>query len=338
MGERSGVGVVEFAILEALDSRGARSGRRPAGNARVLADVEERLGLAPGYAYEVLLDLARPWKVPVWLVDGFGNYGDLTGGPHSEFRHTMARLSAAGEVAVAAERGELAPVPIGLINGNTYRDGRRPPFRPAGIIEAVRQVIRQPRVTSKELVDIIGVPDFPTGCAVTGDLAALAAGRPAVLRLQARVTIGDLATVAAGRPPALWLQARVTGDDHRIVVVENMPPNADRDDLILRLADQSDRTQRRRGGRAGSLPLAEVVDSSLDGNDQFICIPEPGTPPELLRDQLADFDGITTTLPAAFPRSLPAMVRSWARAYPGEDLLASLTSLEDAIRIQRARR
>jgi hypothetical protein len=101
----------------------------------------------PWYAYEVLLDLARPWKVPVWLVDGIGNYGDLRGGRPSEFRYTESRLSAAGEVVLAAERRELTPVPIGLINGSTYRKGRRPPFRPAGIIEAVRQVIRRPRVT-----------------------------------------------------------------------------------------------------------------------------------------------------------------------------------------------
>lgn len=100
---------------------------------------EEGIGLAPGYAYDVLLDLARPWRLPVWLVDGLGNYGDLVDRFHSEFRRTMARLSAAGQVALVAERGELAPVPIGLINGITYREGRRPPFRPTRIIEAVRR-------------------------------------------------------------------------------------------------------------------------------------------------------------------------------------------------------
>jgi hypothetical protein len=56
MGERSGVGLVECAILEALDSLGVQVGRRWPRNARVLAVVEDRIGLAPGYAYEVLLD------------------------------------------------------------------------------------------------------------------------------------------------------------------------------------------------------------------------------------------------------------------------------------------
>jgi N-acetylglutamate synthase-like GNAT family acetyltransferase len=42
MGQRSGVGLVECTILEALDALGARPGRRHRGNARVLAVVEER--------------------------------------------------------------------------------------------------------------------------------------------------------------------------------------------------------------------------------------------------------------------------------------------------------
>jgi len=50
MSERSGVGQVECAILEALDLLGARPGRRHRRNVRVLAGVEERIGLAPGYA------------------------------------------------------------------------------------------------------------------------------------------------------------------------------------------------------------------------------------------------------------------------------------------------
>jgi hypothetical protein len=52
MGERSGVGLVECAILEALDSLGARPGRGYRTNARVLSAVDDRIGLAPGYAYE----------------------------------------------------------------------------------------------------------------------------------------------------------------------------------------------------------------------------------------------------------------------------------------------
>lgn len=219
MSDRSGVGLVELAILEALDSLGAQADEEPVTSTRVLAAVDDSIGLAPGYAYEVLLDLARPWTIPVRLVHGGGNLGSRGNDPAANYRYTEARLSPAGQIALAAERGELAPVPIGLINGNAHREGGRPPFRPEGIIDAMRRVIRQPEVASEGILSIVGPPDFLTGCTVTGDLAALAAGRPVVLRLQARLSVGD---------------------DHRSIVVENLPPNANRDEVVLGLAQRAE--------------------------------------------------------------------------------------------------
>ncbi len=65
-------------------------------------------------------------------------------------------------VALAADRGELAPVPAGLITGNTYQRGTRPPFRPAAVLEAIRRVLARPRTTGREITAIIGPPDFMT--------------------------------------------------------------------------------------------------------------------------------------------------------------------------------
>ncbi len=69
MSERTGLGIVEIAILKALDTS------RYLSCSKALARVEERIDLAPGYAYEVLVDLARPWTMPVNLVHGQGNFG-----------------------------------------------------------------------------------------------------------------------------------------------------------------------------------------------------------------------------------------------------------------------
>jgi hypothetical protein len=63
------------------------------------------------------------------------------------------------------------------------------------VIEALRQVIRHPRVSDRELTEIIGPPDYLTGCAVTGDLAAMAAGQATDLVLHASIT----AAPAGGR-------------------------------------------------------------------------------------------------------------------------------------------
>jgi DNA gyrase subunit A len=81
MGQRSGVGLVELAILEALDARRAWPGRRAASCAKILAGLEDELGLARGYAYEVLIDLALPWKLPVPLVEPQGNFGSRGSDP-----------------------------------------------------------------------------------------------------------------------------------------------------------------------------------------------------------------------------------------------------------------
>ena len=317
MGDRSGVGLVECTILEALDSLGAQP-RRHRRSAKVLDAVEVRIGLAPGYAYEVLLDLARPWQMPLLLVDGQGNVGTRGNDPAANYRYTEAGLTRAGEVVLAAERGDLAPVPVGLINGNVYREGLRPPFRPLAIIEALGEVIQRPRVTGQELTSIVGPPCFLNGCAVTGDFAAMAAGRPTTLRLEARVTLSD---------------------DRRHVLIENFPPNANPDEVATTLANRASRrawAAEHPGlyGRA-HLPLAELRDESSGRHgDLLVCVPSPGTTAGELREQLMNVYGVYTTVRVNLPRSLPAMLRNWVKAHAAEDLLTSLATLENAIRSQ----
>jgi hypothetical protein len=318
MGDRSGVGLVECAILEALDSLGAQP-RRHRRSVKVLDAVEERIGLAPGYAYEVLLDLARPWTMPLLLVDGEGNFGSRGSDPAANYRYTDAGLSRAGQVVLGAERGDLAPVPVGLINGNVYREGLRPPFRPLAIIEALREVIQRPRVTSKDLASIVGPPCFLNGCTVTGDFAAMSAGRPTTLRLEARVTVSD---------------------DHRRVLIENFPPNANPDEVAHTLADRA----RMRAWAAEHpglygrthLPLGDLRDESSQARatDLLVCVPARGTTAEQLREQLVNVYGVYTTVRVDLPRSLPAMLRNWVKAHADEDLLTSLAALENAVRSQ----
>jgi hypothetical protein len=315
MSERTGLGVVEIALLEAVEtSRFLRC-------SKALAAVEERIGLAPGYGYEVLVDLARPWTMPVSMVHGQGNFGSRGDDPPAGFGYTEARISPAGRVALAAERGQIAPVPIGLINGNTYRDGLRPPFRPDAIIEAVREVIRRPDVTGKELAGIAGQPHFLTGCAVSGDLTALAAGRPAELRLQAHVSISD---------------------DRTEVVIENIPPNISTDKTARVIASRASARQWAHDHpglhHITFLPLADFRDETSDRASPFgrlICIPQPGTSPEQLRDMLLEIRGVYTAMPVKLPRPLPLLIRQWVKANAHEDLLASLAALEQAISGQR---
>jgi hypothetical protein len=320
LGDRSGVGLVECTILEALDSLGAQP-RRHRRSAKVLERVEERIGLAPGYAYEVLLDLARPWTMPLLLVDGQGNFGTRGNDPAANYRYTEAGLSRAGQVVLAAERGELAPVPVGLINGNVYREGLRPPFRPLAIIEALREVIQRPRATGQDLISIVGPPCFANGCTVTGDFAAMAAGQPTTLRLEARVRVSD---------------------DQGSVLIENFPPNANPDESATTLANRASMRAwaAEHPGLYGRshLPLWEIRDESSERHgDLLICVPSRETTAGELREQLMNVYGVYTTVRVDLPRSLPAMLRNWVKAHADEDLLTSLAGLENAVRSQAAR-
>jgi hypothetical protein len=176
-------------------------------------------------------------------------------------------------------------------------------------------------VTSKELTGIIGPPYFLNGCTVTGDFAALAAGRPAILRLEARVSISE---------------------DEGSVRIENFPPNASPDETAQSLASRASVREWAADHpglhQRAQLALSDLRDeSSGQHGDLLVCVPARGTAPGQLRDQLRDIYGVYTTIPAALPRPLPALLRRWARAYPTEDLLASLAALEDAIRVQPAR-
>jgi DNA gyrase/topoisomerase IV subunit A len=314
MSERTGLGIVEIAVLEALESGHYLK------CSRALARLEERIGLAADYAYDVLVDLARPWTMPVNLVQGQGNFGSRGNDPAANFRYTEARITRAGRVALAAERGELAAVPIGLINGNTYGAGLRPPFRPRAVIDTVREVIERPRMPDKELTAAVGMPCFPAGCIVTGSLATLAAGRRTQLRLEARVSIGD---------------------DGSTVVIESIPPNISTDDVVQIIASRA-RARPWAHDHPGlhritQLPLADVTDETSERTDpsgRIICTPRRGTSPEQLREMLLAIPGVYTTMPVALPRPLPALIRRLVQGDADQDLLASLAALEEAVRDQ----
>jgi hypothetical protein len=74
--DRSGCGPIDLAVLQATDTRGANPPDEYVTCAQVLPRIDERTGLGPRYAYDVLLDLARPWVIAVPTIAAQGNIGD----------------------------------------------------------------------------------------------------------------------------------------------------------------------------------------------------------------------------------------------------------------------
>src|SRR5690242_16289247 len=118
---RSGAGLnaVQRAVLEALDELGHGPARNHTKSARVVMYVYETRGIPPQYAYDTLCTLASPWLVHIELVDMHGNIGSADpGDAPAGARYTETCMSTAGQLALAAERGEAPPLPVGLINGD----------------------------------------------------------------------------------------------------------------------------------------------------------------------------------------------------------------------------
>jgi DNA gyrase/topoisomerase IV subunit A len=312
LGKSSGLGLVEVAVLEALDALRAQPDQKHMKSARVVAYLEEKIGLAPRYSYPLLVDLASPWLVPIPLVTGLGNLGSRGGGLPASADYTSVRLSQAGQVALMAERGALPPVPMGFINGSLYGDGERPPFEPSTAMDAIRAVARDPDVRDDELRRIIGAPYFPTGCIVRGDLESLLEGRRAELELVAKVTI--------------------LNDD--TIVITNFPPRTDLGNLAQDLLDRSEQRQWADEypelDDLTRLPVTNVVpDFAPDGREpRIICTAAPQANLEVLAQQLREIEGVSTVVDVQLPEPLPAIIRNWvssnsvANVEPGIDALA----------------
>ncbi|MGH3155100.1 MAG: hypothetical protein ACRDNF_00780, partial [Streptosporangiaceae bacterium] len=158
MSDRSGCSLAELTALGVLD---AEVGERPQAyleSSKALEAIEERVGLGPRYAYEMLLDLARPWVVPIPTVAVQGNAGGRSFGPPADPGYTQARPSQAGSLVLEAEAHRMAPVPVGLFNGTTHRGGTRPPLDPFAVLAALRRLLEDPGAPDGELTDVAGVP------------------------------------------------------------------------------------------------------------------------------------------------------------------------------------
>jgi hypothetical protein len=85
-----------------------------------------------------------------------------------------------------------------------------------------------------------------------------------------------------------------------------------------------------------ALPVADIYDESREYDVRIHLSPEPGSDPAAVRNQLLDVDGVGWNATWAFPAPLASMLRSWVEQHQGEDIAASLTRLEDAIRRDQA--
>lgn len=135
--------------------------------------------------YDAMVRMAQPFNMSVRLVDGHGNFGSVDGDGAAAMRYTEARMTDAAMLLLqdidmntvpftwnfddTRKEPELLPgrFPNLLINGaNGIAVGLAtniPPHNPVETIDAVIAMIDNPRITIRELMQLLPAPDFPTG-------------------------------------------------------------------------------------------------------------------------------------------------------------------------------
>ncbi|NBH14575.1 DNA topoisomerase 4 subunit A [Lachnospiraceae bacterium] len=136
--------------------------------------------------YEALVVMAQDFKKGLPLVDGHGNFGSIEGDGAAAMRYTEARLEKITQEAYLADldkdvvdfvpnfdETEKEPlvlpvkVPNLLINGaEGIAVGMAtsiPPHNFSEVIEGVKAYMKNPDITTRELMQCIQGPDFPTG-------------------------------------------------------------------------------------------------------------------------------------------------------------------------------
>lgn len=295
MSLRTGLSVIEVAVLEACERVGAVSRRPFMKSALVLGDVLAHTGVGSRIAYGPLCDLARPWVVHLRLLDFHGNLGSPDGFEAANPRYTECRLSPLGEAALVAERGEIGMLPIGLINGNLHADGFDAPLDPRRAIAAIRAAHQSSGVSDAEIVRIVGGPVFPGGCDVDGDLVAWASGEPTELALSARIEIdGD------GR-----------------LGISRLPPDSTAGEVAQAIAARG----------AVGFPVRDVVAEPLGDATRLVVILRDGAEIDEACRVIAGLWGVRRTVVAGNGTSLADSVRAAAR---GDDLDDRLALLEAA--------
>lgn len=317
MSERTGLGCIETALVLALEEMGG--GERTHRCSSLLAALDERLGVLPRFGYAVLVDLVQPWQTSLPVLMGSGNFGSSDADPPANARYTECRLSAVGKLAAAAERGDGPPIPIGLINGTMYGGGTRPPHSPRRITNSLLLIAENPGASDKEIIDAAGGPAFPTGCAVSGDLEGLAAGRRVRLRLVARMREG----VEQGRP---------------ILDLTAFPPGVGTTTVANALSDRArrlapeDLRDHPELAQLVYLPIRDVQDmTSMHTGTLVRCWLDDAVRPAQVKPEIENVWGVSIEVDAQLPASLPAMLRSWVSAHGTDSTIAGARRLQETL-------
>jgi len=210
---------VQRRILFSMSEMGLRADAKPVKSARVVGDV---LGKFHPHgdqsAYDALVRLAQSFSLRYPLIDGQGNFGSRDGDGAAAMRYTEARLTKiAGLLLSEIDEGtvDFAPnydgsfqepkllparLPFVLLNGASGiavgMATEIPSHNLREVAAAAIALMKSPKLSTPELLEIMPGPDYPGGAQIISSTAELAqiyeTGRGSV-KVRARWSVEELA-------------------------------------------------------------------------------------------------------------------------------------------------
>ncbi|MGV3162518.1 DNA gyrase subunit A [Streptococcus hyovaginalis] len=188
---RDGLKPVHRRILYGMNELGVTPDKPHKKSARITGDVMGKYHPhGDSSIYDAMVRMAQWWSYRYMLVDGHGNFGSMDGDGAAAQRYTEARMSKMALEMLrdinkntvdfqdnydGSEREPLvlpARFPNLLVNGATGiavgMATNIPPHNLGETIDAVKLVMDNPEVTTRDLMEVLPGPDFPTGALVMG--------------------------------------------------------------------------------------------------------------------------------------------------------------------------
>ena len=188
---RDGLKPVHRRVLWAMHELGNTYNKPYKKSARVVGDTIGKYHPHGDTAvYDALVRLAQDFSMRYPLADGQGNFGSIDGDNAAAMRYTEVRMAKlTGEVLADIEKETVdfqpnydeslsepvvlpTRVPNLLINGSegiaVGMATKIPPHNLTEIIDATIELVKNPEISTAELIGIVPGPDFPTGGFIYG--------------------------------------------------------------------------------------------------------------------------------------------------------------------------
>ncbi|MGM5482754.1 MAG: DNA gyrase subunit A [Nanobdellota archaeon] len=188
---RDGLKPVHRRIIYSMNLQGMQHNKPYKKCARIVGDVLGRYHPhGDSSVYDALVRMAQNFSLRYPLIDGHGNFGSIDGDSAAAMRYTEARMSKISDQLVSdieketvnfmdnfdgsLEEPTVLPskIPTLLVNGTSGiavgMATNIPPHNMKEVCDATIQMIDNPDIEIKDLMEIVKGPDFPTSGIITG--------------------------------------------------------------------------------------------------------------------------------------------------------------------------